>query len=476
MSSSIFILNIGSSETNTKILSIPDNINLTNCEFILHKNEYSDTFKFMVHRNNLIVTRTDAYTGWKHDHNVYINYITSSSIQKDDIIKNDVIKNDVIKNDVIKNNIYILNIGSSDSNTKVVPLPDSINILNCEFILCENEYTDTFNFIVDNNSLIVTRTDTSTGWGHDHNVYINSIIPLIINKENIERIPKVIYMTYKSYPPDYVFKNWKELNPNYTIDFSLDSDCIQFLKDNFTIEIADLFKNIKEGMYKADLWRLCKLYINGGIYADVDLKPYISVDNLIKDDYTFYSCLAVDKKSIFQAFMITEPYNPLILQFIISFINNKPYNKMNGPTYDMYNNITSLVKTNIESEKVYNIDMVQIPLNIGSSDTNIKIIETFFNIPNNSTIKIKEHNNKDTFSISYNNNIITIKRIDINSGWGYDHMIDINIPTNQRIMLFTEVLKTNNIADAYVSYKDNKILDSRYINYYNAKQHNQSWN
>jgi len=53
-------------------------------------------------------------------------------------------------------------------------------------------------------------------------------------------------------------------------------------------------------MYKADLWRLCKLYIHGGVYADVDLVPYINIDNLDKD-ITFYSCISDSNDGIFQA-------------------------------------------------------------------------------------------------------------------------------------------------------------------------------
>jgi len=54
----------------------------------------------------------------------------------------------------------------------------------------------------------------------------------------------------------------------------------EFLKNNFNGYIVNLFKVIHIGMYKADLWRLCKLYIHGGVYSDVDLVPYINIDTL----------------------------------------------------------------------------------------------------------------------------------------------------------------------------------------------------
>ena len=76
-----------------------------------------------------------------------------------------------------------------------------------------------------------------------------------------------IYMTYKKKVPSKVFRRWKELNPGYEIELSLDDDCYVFLKDNFNDYVADLFRKIPVGMYKADLWRICKLYINGGTKA-----------------------------------------------------------------------------------------------------------------------------------------------------------------------------------------------------------------
>ena len=54
-----------------------------------------------------------------------------------------------------------------------------------------------------------------------------------ISESNIIKIPKIINMSYKNIPPGYVFENWKKLNPDYEINFSLDSDCINFLRTNF---------------------------------------------------------------------------------------------------------------------------------------------------------------------------------------------------------------------------------------------------
>ena len=48
-------------------------------------------------------------------------------------------------------------------------------------------------------------------------------------------------------------------------------------------ELVTIFNKLKRGAWKADLWRLCKLYINSGVYADVDLVPYLNIDKLDKN-------------------------------------------------------------------------------------------------------------------------------------------------------------------------------------------------
>ena len=55
---------------------------------------------------------------------------------------------------------------------------------------------------------------------------------------------KTIYMTYKKPVPEKVFSRWINLNKKYTIDFSLDTDCVYFLKTHFNDYISDLFLKI----------------------------------------------------------------------------------------------------------------------------------------------------------------------------------------------------------------------------------------
>jgi hypothetical protein len=272
---------------------------------------------------------------------------------------------------------------------------------------------------------------------------------------------KTIYMTYKKEIPEKVTDRWKQLNPSYAIDFSLDHDCIQFLREHFNDYIANLFISIPVGMYKADLWRLCKLYVYGGVYADVDLVPYINL-NLLDSSVDFYSCISAHNDSIFQAFMLSKPKHPLLYVFLLSFLLNNPYNQFNGPTYDMYYCLQYMINQRISPHKKYMFD-VKIKINIGSSPTKIKQIPLYY-FPKFSsiTIKLHPHSFSDKFTFFIQNNTLTVTRIDSPTGWDHSHSIDIGFKTNATIMLFQEHWGVNNQhMDCYVTHYRTKILNSR---------------
>ena len=280
-------------------------------------------------------------------------------------------------------------------------------------------------------------------------------------------INKTIYMTYKKPVPKIVYDRWKNHNPNYNIELSLNQDCMLFLQHHINPFAAALFNYIPRGMYKADLWRLCKLYINGGVYADVDLVPYINIYNLNKD-ITFYSCLTPKSKSIFQAFIVnfSKPRNNLIFIFLLSFLINKPYEKTNGPTYDMY----ECIKYNLDGVEpepfvCYDLEEVKIKINIGSSDKNVKQIKLYYFPPNILfSIRLNENTTNDKFKYRIYNNILFVKRMDTNTGWDYNHSLDICIKSKERIFLFKEDWEDDHIR-ASVTLGSKKILDSRDINY-----------
>jgi mannosyltransferase OCH1-like enzyme len=145
-------------------------------------------------------------------------------------------------------------------------------------------------------------------------------------------IPLNIYLTWgtKDLPPkmqenvDRMIK----VNPEFNIELFDDNDCREFIKKNFPYDIVVVYDTLKPGAYKADLWRLCILYIKGGIYADIKLncinnfkfialteKEHLVLDipGQWKDEEAF---------GIYNALIVAKPKNKLLLRCINKISNN----------------------------------------------------------------------------------------------------------------------------------------------------------
>jgi len=282
---------------------------------------------------------------------------------------------------------------------------------------------------------------------------------------------KTIYMTYKKNLPERVLTSWKDLNPAYAIDVSLDEDCINFLKTHFNEGFSELFKNIYNGMNKADLWRLCKLYIHGGVYADVDLVPYLKLDYL-NEDVTFYATLSKGPVCVQDFLVSRNPKSPFILSLLLSLISNKNLNG-SGPRIDMYNCIKKTIGTDPSEGRLYKIKTINININIGpSANNNTKTIDLVY-LPNDVTHSIVLNSNPhpDKFSFSIENNFLTVTRIDLpNEGWGYNHSCTINFSCDEKIYLFKEIFRVdNNWLSATITDNGVKLFDSHDEMYYRNK-------
>ena len=89
----------------------------------------------------------------------------------------------------------------------------------------------------------------------------NSIIPLHLytcwhNKE----LPPLMKQNY-----DFM----KNSNPKITFHLYDEDECREFIKIHFKEDVLDAYDMLIPCAYKADLWRYCVLFINGGIYMDI---------------------------------------------------------------------------------------------------------------------------------------------------------------------------------------------------------------
>lgn len=108
-----------------------------------------------------------------------------------------------------------------------------------------------------------------------------------MKEEKKIRLPfeKHLKESYQSVIPLKIFQTWhtknlpknmrecveklKEQNPEFEHYLYDDHDCREFIKKHFSEKVLHAYDRIIPGAYKADLWRYCVLYIEGGIYLDI---------------------------------------------------------------------------------------------------------------------------------------------------------------------------------------------------------------
>jgi mannosyltransferase OCH1-like enzyme len=122
-------------------------------------------------------------------------------------------------------------------------------------------------------------------------------------------------------------QKWIDLNDTIIIKWYSKEDCNNFMKEQMGSDILECYNALKPMAFKADLFRLCVLYLYGGVYADSHTTPYISIRDMMKGcvgDNLFISVLD-NKQSgsgIHNGIIITEPKHPFIKQYIDSIVEN----------------------------------------------------------------------------------------------------------------------------------------------------------
>jgi mannosyltransferase OCH1-like enzyme len=143
-----------------------------------------------------------------------------------------------------------------------------------------------------------TKLDTNTGHksieamkylSHINEFMLKSTnINIILDLSNHNSIPKTVHIAWKNkdiwdnQSPLILngIVNMKLINPDYSFKISDDTDIDTYIKNNIPIEDYNLLKN-KHIIEKCDLWRLLKMYNEGGIYVDIDRYCNIPFEQII---------------------------------------------------------------------------------------------------------------------------------------------------------------------------------------------------
>ena len=376
----------------------------------------------------------------------------------------------------------------NDKILKFIPKRNDIFIKNKYEIIKNYNSLDDFHIVLyfldkKKCKIIVRRLDEETGWGLDlqikvfdlnnENIYEKisignsenncKIINYLtnINLDGViyeeQKIPKKLYQTsfnnnYNSLLHYNAVQTFLELNPEYEYYFFDDNDCRKFIKNNFDEEVLDAYDVLYPGAYKADLFRYCCIYIEGGCYFDNKYILRIPLRELIRHNYDNIYCKDTKDYLMFNSIIMSikkcdELKNSI--NEIVKNVKNKFYGECSlsptGPRlFDYFTHDKNILLQHIVIGKYYTESKVLIKNELklflnthykGYYNMTYKRYNDLFLSKeiyysdiiksNNYTILVFPHSYNDKFSFTFNKNNLLIKRIDTIDGWGMNLKIKI---------------------------------------------------
>jgi len=228
-----------------------------------------------------------------------------------------------------KSSSDIIDAGTSNDNTKIIKLNKVYN--DPKFFPRKFErWNDTFAItVIDNTTIEVRRTDVKVGgWGEKLIIDVEYENNNTLEVLSSQKIPRVIYQTFESYDvPDEMYRSvnsWINSNPEYEHYFFNEEDRINFIEKNFDSRVLESYLRLLPGAFRADLWRCCVLYENGGVYVDADMICLKSLNELISEYDTFITCRDDPMSTQFLAngFIASTPKHPFLKRQIDNIVDN----------------------------------------------------------------------------------------------------------------------------------------------------------
>lgn len=116
---------------------------------------------------------------------------------------------------------------------------------------------------------------------------------------------------------------WREMNIVNYHPYN-NEECSNMIRKNFPSDVYLAYQKLIPGAFKSDLWRLCALYLNGGLYIDSHIKRiHPDIGSLLKvPDYVFCIDYPCSPNYIYNAFMMAPRRSSLIKELIREIVKN----------------------------------------------------------------------------------------------------------------------------------------------------------
>jgi hypothetical protein len=136
-----------------------------------------------------------------------------------------------------------------------------------------------------------------------------------------KHIPSIIHQTFETYNvPNGMYdaaQSWIRLNPGFEHRFYDAHSRRSFIEKEYHPKVLLAYDKLTHGAFQADLWRYCQLYVDGGIYSDLDQVCIMPMSTLLEPDDTFVSARAGNLPfAIYNGFICSKPQHPFLKEAI----------------------------------------------------------------------------------------------------------------------------------------------------------------
>lgn len=133
-------------------------------------------------------------------------------------------------------------------------------------------------------------------------------------------IPKILHRTIRSFDKleHTEMSNYAQLwtNMGFEVRNYTDQDCDRYVENCLRGDDYEAYCNLIPRVLRTDIWRLCVLYAEGGVYADVHIKPLINVASLLENEIDHLFVIDHDNKRVYNAFVMVKKESPLIMTIL----------------------------------------------------------------------------------------------------------------------------------------------------------------
>jgi hypothetical protein len=148
-------------------------------------------------------------------------------------------------------------------------------------------------------------------------------------------VPMKLFQTWhsKDVPPKMKenINIMRKNNPELEYFLYDDDECSQYIKTHFSSDVLTAYNTLIPGAYRADLWRYCVMYIDGGVYLDVKYKcmdGFTFIDIMDREHFVLERPFhwSDGTHGIYNALIIAKPGNPLFFNAIQQIVRNTQTN------------------------------------------------------------------------------------------------------------------------------------------------------